>query len=91
MTLDARIDLRVMYHERQDVLEARRPDVAPDATHDLEADTTLHYCVHTQQVVGVTLRRFLTRFPLMGCTLDIDDHGAAVAREYLAAHPTVSA
>ncbi len=91
MIWDARSELHVTYDARQDVLEARSPSATPDAVRELEPGTTLHYCSQTHQVMGITLRKFLSRFPLMACTLDVEDHGAAVAREYFDAHPVISA
>lgn len=91
MTFDAVPALHVTYDTQHDVLEARSVTALPDARHELAADITLHYCTRTRQVVGVTLRRFLSRFPLAACTLAVEDHGAAMAREYFDKYPVILA
>jgi hypothetical protein len=83
-------NLYITYDERHDVLAAHSRTVSPDAMYALNADTTLHYCSKTRQVMGITLRHFLSRFPLMACTISIEEHGAAIAREYFETHPLLS-
>ncbi len=91
MAQDAMSELHVTYNERHDVLEARSPGVTPDVARELQPGITLHYCSQTQQIVGITLQKFLRQFPLMACTLDVEDHGAAIAREYFDRYPSLPA
>jgi hypothetical protein len=91
MSLDTMPALQVTYDERQDRLEVRRAAAAAAAVYELEPGITLHYCTQTQQVVGITIRHFLQRFPLVACTLAVEDHGVAVAREYFAKYPRLPA
>jgi hypothetical protein len=83
-------ELLVTYDQRRDVLDVRCGPSLPDAVHHVASDTTLYYRSDTRQVVGLTLHRFLTRFPLAACTLAVEEHGAAVAREYLTTYPVIS-
>jgi hypothetical protein len=79
--------LHVAYDERRDVLAVRSSSGQLDALYELAPDTTLHYCSRTRQVMGITLRQFLSRFPLVACTISVEEHGAAIAREYLTNYP----
>ena len=90
MPIHARPELLVTYNEQRDTLQVCCETMPSGTEREIEPGITLHYGSDTRQVVGLTVQRFLKRFPLVACTLPVEEHGAAVAREYFAKYPVFS-